>query len=120
LTQVPIDVFPIVPATVDFLKVGLDNQLGWTVPAPFRLDGALDDIATYRFKIVIVGNDLQRMSLSKSIGQANGIPSPVGKCMKSNYRIIPRQYKERVDGFRFSPYLPKATSLISSGKCRRR
>jgi hypothetical protein len=61
LTQVPIDVFPRVPATVDFLKVGLsDNQLGWTVPAPFRLDGALDDIATYRFKIEIVGNDLAK------------------------------------------------------------
>jgi hypothetical protein len=61
LTQVPIDVFPTVPATVDFLKVGLfDNQLGWTVPAPFRLDGALDEIGTYRFKIAIVGNDLAK------------------------------------------------------------
>jgi hypothetical protein len=61
LSPLPVDVFPRVPATVDFLKVGqFDNKLGGTVPWPFRLDGVFDDTATYRFNIEVVGNDIAK------------------------------------------------------------
>ncbi len=53
MTQIPVDVYPRVPATVDFLKVGeFDKKLGGTVPWPYRLDGAFDDKATFLRKKV--------------------------------------------------------------------
>jgi hypothetical protein len=59
LTQTPLDVYPRVPATVDFLKCGqFDNKLGFTVPTPFSLEGALDDNATYRFTIEVNGDGI--------------------------------------------------------------
>jgi hypothetical protein len=46
-----------VPATVDFLKCGqFDNKLVFTVPTPFRLEGVLDDKATYGFTLEVIGN----------------------------------------------------------------
>jgi hypothetical protein len=56
LTQTPFDVYPRVPATVDFLKCGqFDNRLGFSVPTPFRLENILDNHATYRFTIEVNG-----------------------------------------------------------------
>jgi hypothetical protein len=61
LTQNPVDVYPRVPTTVDFLKTGqFDNKLGGTIGWPFRMDGALDDKATYRFTIEVIGDDIAK------------------------------------------------------------
>jgi hypothetical protein len=49
------------PLLWNFLKVGeLDNILGGTIPWPFRLDGAFDDKATYRFTMEVVGDDIAK------------------------------------------------------------
>jgi hypothetical protein len=59
LTPSPINVYPRVPTTVDFLKSGQhDNKLEGSIPWPFRLDGALDDKATYGFTIEVIGDDI--------------------------------------------------------------
>src|SRR5215472_127416 len=61
LTQSPIDVYPRIPATVDFLKAGqFDKRLKGTIPWPFRLDDVLNDNATYRFTIEVVGDDIAK------------------------------------------------------------
>jgi hypothetical protein len=59
LTPRPVDVYPRVPTTVDFLSTGeFDNKLVGAIPWPFILDGALNDSATYKFTINVVGDDV--------------------------------------------------------------
>jgi len=55
----PIDVHPRIPMPIDFLKSGRsDNKLEFSMPWPFRLRGALDEQATYRFKIDVNGDGI--------------------------------------------------------------
>ncbi len=50
----PIDVHPLVPVTVDFLKAGRDeNILDAAFSLPFRLRGIFNDIANYKFTFTI-------------------------------------------------------------------
>ena len=61
LNQAPIDVYPRVPTTVDFLKSGrFENKLEGSIPWPFRLDGALNDKGKYILTMEVVGDDIAK------------------------------------------------------------
>jgi hypothetical protein len=53
-TPIPIEVHPRITNVIDFLKVGQENKLEGSTPWPFRLEGAIDDEATYRFTIQVI------------------------------------------------------------------